>query len=128
MHFGFRNGLLAIAVMAAIPPSFANVITDWDEKAVAAVTPMASLGGTNPYLAQRMMGMVHVAMFDAVNSIERRYRPYLVQLPAELTTSKEAAAAQAAATILATINVRTAREVISGLAAYLASIPDGVAK
>jgi PAP2 superfamily len=128
MHFGFRNGLLAIAVMAAIPPSFANVITDWDEKAVAAVTPMASLGGTNPYLAQRMMGMVHAAMFDAVNSIERRYRPYLVQLPAELTTSKEAAAAQAAATILATINVRTAREVISGLAAYLASIPDGVAK
>ena len=23
-----------------------------------------------------MMGMVHAAMFDAVNSIERRYRPY----------------------------------------------------
>ena len=39
-----------------------------------------------------MMGMVHAAMFDAVNSIERRYRPYLVQLPAEPGTSKEAAA------------------------------------
>ena len=30
-----------------------------------------------------MMGMVHAAMFDAVNSIEPRYRPYLVQLPAD---------------------------------------------
>ena len=65
----------------------ANVITDWDEKAVAVVTPMP------PYTAQRVMGMVHIAMFDAVNSIERRFRRYLVQLPAEPTTSKEAAAA-----------------------------------
>jgi hypothetical protein len=64
----------------------ANVITDWDEKAVAVVTPMP------PYTAQRAIGMVHVAMFDAVNSIERRYRPYLVQLSAAPTTSKEAAA------------------------------------
>ena len=71
----------------------ANVITDWDEKAVAVVTPMP------PYTAQRVMGMVHIAMFDAVNSIERRFRRYLVQLPAEPTTSKEAAAASAAAAV-----------------------------
>ena len=75
--------LVAVAMMAAAAPATANVITDWDDKAVVAVTPMASLGGTNPYMAQRMMGMVHAAMFDAVNSIERRYRPYLVQLPAD---------------------------------------------
>jgi len=56
-------------------------------------------------------------MFDAVNSIERRYRPYLVQLPANAATSKEAAAAAAAATVLATIrcedggsNERSSRE------------------
>ena len=61
----------------------ANVITDWDDKAVVAVTPMAALGATTPYMAQRMMAMVHAAMFDAVNSIERRYRPYLAQLPAD---------------------------------------------
>jgi len=61
-------------------------------------------------MAQRMMGMVHAAMFDAVNSIERRYRPYLVQLPAERSTSKEAAAATAAASVLATIDAKTAGE------------------
>jgi hypothetical protein len=66
----------------------ANVITVWDEKAIAVTTPLANFGvGTTPYMAQRMMAMVHAAMFDAVNSIERRYRPYLVQLPAESSTS-----------------------------------------
>ena len=69
----------------------ANVITDWDETATAVVMPMP------PYPAQRVMGMVHVAMFDAVNSIERRYQPYLIQLSASPTTSKDAAAATAAA-------------------------------
>ena len=70
------------AAVGAPAAAFANVITDWDEKAVAAVIPMSSLGGTTPYMAQRFMSMVHAAMFDAVNSIEPRYQPYLVQLPA----------------------------------------------
>ena len=53
----------------------ANVITDWDEKAVAVVMPAGPVGVSQQvYTAQRMMGMVHAAMFDAVNSIERRYR------------------------------------------------------
>jgi hypothetical protein len=113
--------LIGASLAVAIPASTrANVITDWDEKAVAVVTPMP------PYPAQRWMGMVHVAMFDAVNSIAPRYRPYLVQLPAEAATSKEAAAA--AATILATIDPKTASEMKIALATYLASIPDGAAK
>src|SRR3984957_20592466 len=128
MYFNCRKGLFVVALMGVAHPTFANVITDWDEKAVAAVTSMAGLGGTSPYMAQRMMGMVHAAMFDAVNSIERRYRPYLVQLPAAPTTTKEAAAAAAAAAVLATINPKTAGEMKAALASYLASIPDGAPK
>jgi len=121
--------LIGAWIAAGAPASaLANVITDWDEKAVSVVTPMASLGGTVPYMAQRFMGMVHCAMFDAVNSIERRYQPYLVQLPADPTASKEAAAAAAAAAVLATIDAKTADEVHGALAAYLAAIPDGPAK
>jgi PAP2 superfamily len=74
------------------------------------------------------MGIVHVAMFDAVNSIERRYRPYLVQLRADTTTSKEAAAAAAAAAALATIDAKTAGDMKEALASYVASIPDSAAK
>jgi len=129
MNFHLGKGLFAIVTIAAAPPSAsANVITDWDEKAVAVVTPMSSLGGTSPYTAVRIMGMVHAAMFDAVNSIEQRYRPYVVQLPANPKTLKEAAAAAAAATILATIDAKTAGEMKAALATYLAPLPDGTAK
>jgi hypothetical protein len=106
----------------------ANVIIDWDEKAVTAVASLAGLGGTTPYRAQRLMAMVHTAMFDAVNSIERGYRPFLLQLPANPGTSKEAAAAAAAAAILATLDAKAADEMKAALASYLASIPDGQAK
>jgi len=128
MNYRLCRGSLAVVMITAAPSAFANVITDWDDKALVAVSPMASLGGTNPYMAQRMMAMVHAAMFDTVNSIERRYQPYLVQLPADPTTSKEAAAAAAAAKVLATIDTKTAGEMKGALASYLASIADGPAK
>jgi len=116
-------------VLIGAPAAAANVITDWDEKAVAVVLPPGPVAvAQQVYTAQRMMGMVHAAMFDAVNSIERRYRPYLVQLPADPATSKEAAAAAAAAAVLATINEKTAGDMKAALASYLASIPDGAAK
>jgi hypothetical protein len=116
-------------VLIGAPAAVANVITDWDEKAVAVVLPPGPVPvGQQVYTAQRMMGMVHAAMFDAVNSIERRYRPYLVQLPADPATSKEAAAAAAAAAVLATINEKTASDMKAALASYLASMPDGAAK
>ena len=85
----FRRFLVTGALTCLAVPAMANVITDWDAKAVAVVAP-APVG-------QRELAMVHVAMFDAVNSIERRYRPYLVQLTAPKTTSQEAAAATAGA-------------------------------
>jgi hypothetical protein len=120
--------LVAVALIAAAPSALANVITDWDEKAVVAVTSMANLGGTSPYQAMRVLAMVHAAMFDAVNSIERRYKPYLAQVSAISTTSKEAAAAAAAAAVLATTDEKTAGEMKLALATYLRSIPDGAAK
>lgn len=99
----------------------ANVISDWDAKAVAFAAP----GSTG----EREMAMVHIAMFDAVNSIEQRYRPYLIQLSVPKTTSQEAAAATAAGTVLAGLPARRASaDVKAALANYLASIPDGQEK
>src|SRR6266567_1916746 len=123
--------LIGASLAVTIPASAcANVITDWDAKAIDAVAPLASAPSSpyTPYAAYRMMGIVHAAMFDAVNSIERRYQPYLVQLPADSATSKEAAAAAAAAAVLATIDEKTAGEMKAALAAYLESIPGGGAK
>ena len=80
MHASFPKVLVAIAFIVPAPSAFADVITDWNEKAVAFVTPRMP-----PPAAQRVVAMVHVAMFDAVNSVDRRYRPYLIQLPASPT-------------------------------------------
>src|SRR4030095_12580221 len=109
-------------VVVVATPVCANVITDWDEKAIAAVAPLANAPSPyTPYAAYRMMGIVHAAMFDAVNSIDRRHRPYLVQLPADRAASKEAAAAAGAAAVLATIDAKTAAQMKGDLASYLAS-------
>ena len=94
MQANLRRVLVAVAFIVSAPSAFADVITDWNEKAVAFVT---AARWRRPPL-RRVVAMVQVAMFDAVNSIERRYRPYLAQLPATPTASKEAAAAAAAGT------------------------------
>ena len=94
-----RREWVLLAVLLTVPMTAAtgNVITEWDEKAVNLVQP-----GTvfPPPTAFRTITILHVAMFDAVNSIEPRYKPYKVQLPASPDTSKEAAAAAAAAAVL----------------------------
>jgi len=116
-----RMALLAVALCTPAASAVANVITDWDAKAIAAAPPSAP--------GQREVAMVDVAMFNAVNSIERRYRPYLVQLAVPKTTSQEAAAAAAAAAVLAGLPARRATaDIKAELASYLAAIPDGEAK
>jgi hypothetical protein len=118
-----RKVLLAVAMIVMSPTAFADVITDWNENAVTFVTPRMV-----PPAAQRAVAMVQIAMFDAVNSIERRYRPYLVQLPAPPTASKEAAAAAAAGVVLASLLPQTDGQVKGAMASYLAAIPNGAAK
>jgi hypothetical protein len=115
--------LVAVALIAPAPTVLADVITDWDEKGVALVTPRLA-----PPATERAMAMVNTAMFDAVNSIERRYRPYVVQLPAAPTTSMDAAAAAAAGTVLADLLPQAAGEVKGAMASYLAAIPNSDAK
>lgn len=124
MAINLKTLLVTGALIIPSPVAFADVITDWNEKASALVTARQA----PPQLAERVMAMVQVAMFDAVNSVDRRYRPYLVQLPAESTTSKEAAAATAAGTVLRELHPQAEGELKGSLAAYLATVPDGDAK
>jgi PAP2 superfamily protein len=114
-----RKILVVVVLSSAIPSALANnVITDWDEKAVAFVTPRMP-----PPATERAMAMVHTAMFDAANSIEQRYRPYLIQIPAAATASKEAAAATAGAHVLAGLVPQAEQEIRGAMAAYLAALP-----
>jgi hypothetical protein len=117
--------LFALLLTAPLPAAAGNVVIDWDEKAVSIVQPAT---GPLPLLAVRNIAILHVAMFDAVNSIEPRYKPYKVRLPATPDTSKEAAAAAAAGAVLIKLVPDAAADVQSTLTSYLASLPDGEAK
>ena len=117
--------LLGLLLAAPIPAAANNVITDWDEKAVGIVQ---SGTGPPPPLGFRTMAIVHTAIFDAVNSIQPRYKPYKVRLAATPDTSKEAAAAAAAAAVLIKLFPDAAADVQSTLTTYLTTLPDGEAK
>jgi len=74
---GGRGWIVPALLLVAPVPALANVITDWDEKAVALLQP-----GTvfPPPTAVRTTALLHLAMFEAVNSIERSYKPYSRQI------------------------------------------------
>ena len=71
----------------------------------------------------RSFAMMHAAMFDAVNSIDGSYTPYLTDVPGTKNASIEAAAAQAAHDVLAAL-YPTRHEVF---AMELANSFDGIA-
>ena len=119
-----RAVLAAIIACGIAQPAAADVVIDWNEKAVANV-----LGrNMGPPPAERVIAMVHLAMFDAINAIEQRYQPYVAQPAAPAGTSKEAAAASAAGTVLAALDPPKQAEIKAALAAYLAALPDGEGK
>src|ERR1700741_3775496 len=77
--------LLAALLMNPLVAASANVVTNWDETAVAIIQPRMV-----PPVSYRAMAIVHIAIFDAVNSIDPAYQFYHTQLPAPPDTSKDA--------------------------------------
>lgn len=92
--------LLAVAFAAVmlVTPVGADVVTDWNATAEAIAVQKQINAGVNG----RQMAILQVAVFEAVNAIEQRYAPYRLNLTAERTLSKEAAAAAAAHAVLMT--------------------------
>ena len=87
---------IACAAFITSSSSRADMVTDWNETAeivIRASTP-------SPPIQIRALAIVNAAMYDAVNGIARRYRPYFVTDTAPPGARKEAAAAQAAFTAL----------------------------
>ncbi|HEY0658588.1 MAG TPA: vanadium-dependent haloperoxidase [Pyrinomonadaceae bacterium] len=75
-----------------------NVILQWNRVLQETIrTP-----GQHPatIFPVRSFAIMHAAMFDAVNSIDRSYTPYLTDVPGARNASLEAAAAQAAHDVL----------------------------
>src|SRR5215203_314335 len=90
--------VLATAAGLLLSPALAraDTVTDWSLNASNALIRDSGQGAT----AFPHMAMVHAAMFDAVNAIDRRYRSYLPMPRAKPWFSQEAAAAAAARRVL----------------------------
>ena len=85
-----------IAILLAIPASAsADAVSDWNAIAVQA-TVTAARAGPSGVLD---IAMVQAAVHDAVQGIERRFKPYQVEIPGA-SGSPEAAAAKAAHGVL----------------------------
>jgi hypothetical protein len=116
---------LALAAIAGVPTaSAADMVTDWGAKAVAI--------GAEKQLPNarytRGLAMVHVAMFEAVNAIDRRYRPYRLDLSGDKLASQDAAAAAAAHAVLGHLFPDEKAKLDQELQTSLAPIKDADAK
>src|SRR5262249_39761093 len=91
--------LIALALVAVAVPTAARgeAVTDWNQIASNSIVVTA---GQPPPVSVLHFAMVHGAVYDAVNAIDRGHQPYLVQPSSNPTDSKEAAAATAAFRVL----------------------------
>jgi hypothetical protein len=113
--------LTAALLLGAGARARGDVITDWNDTAVAAGYAARQI----PPLHNRNVAMVNVAMFDAVNSIDRRYAPFLVQLSAPAGAARDAAAAAAAHFVLVRLYPDQAPQLDAILRSALAALPEG---
>jgi hypothetical protein len=114
--------VLAVGMFATAARS--DVIMDWNAKADALAVEKQLLNAPNA----RGQAMLHIAMFEAVNAIDRRYAPYKLNLTADRAASREAAAAAAAYDVLLALHPDKKADLDAALAGSLAGIAESEAK
>jgi len=125
MHALRRLTIVSVLSAALLCPHPARAaqstsVTDWNGVATSAV-----LINPGRILDSRALAAVHAAIHDALNAIDRRYEPYLLDMAAP-GASVDAAVATAAHDVL--VKLSTAPNVQPAYDAALAVIPDSAAK
>jgi hypothetical protein len=118
---------LCLGVLISLGTTFgahADAVSDWNAKAETIAVEKRMLPPPNA----RGMAIMHIAMFEAVNAIERRYSPYRLDLAAERGASKDAAAAAAAHAVLRALHPDHEKGLDAHLLASLQQVPLGEAR
>jgi hypothetical protein len=118
-----------------------DAVIVWNAHAGVAATKACIAPLADPFHESRLYAMMHIAIHDALNAINRRFRPYTFDQPAQPGASPEAAVAAAARDVLVPLLGQLPRELASqacsdaGVAsieaaysAALAALPDAPAK
>ena len=112
---------VAAALLIGISSAHADVIMDWN----AAADVLAVEQRQTPVNHSRTLALVHVAMFEAVNAIVRRYQPYRLELVTDRNTSGELAAATAAHGVLVALFPAQKATIDELLAKGAVAVPEG---
>jgi hypothetical protein len=122
--FRRTTALVTLVVALVVLPrgASADVVTDWNRIMVATVS------GQNPFAQGRFAAITQLAVFEALNAITARYRPYLGTVEGEPWASPDAAAVAAAHVVLRTYVPAAAPTLDAARAASLSAIPDGAAE
>src|SRR5215207_1379655 len=126
------------------PTAFAasgDAVLIWNENAGEAATAACIAPLNNPLHESRIYAILHIAIHDALNAIDRRSRPYAFDGPRQPGASPDAAVAAAARTVLVALISQLPSELTSAsciaagttsveadYAAALGLIPDSQAK
>ena len=115
--------VMALVALGAASRVQADVITDWNDKACAIVGKVG--GGATGH---RLMAIVQVAVFEAVNSIDPKYAPYMEKIAAPRGASIDAAVAAANRATLLELMPGEKAAIDAAYQSAMAAIPDGAAK
>ncbi len=89
-----------VACCATTGVARADAVTDWNAYAGAAALAACISPNDNPLHESRLYAMLHLAVHDALNAVQRRYHSYAYDGAAAAGTSSEAAVAAAARDVL----------------------------
>ncbi|HEX9870180.1 MAG TPA: vanadium-dependent haloperoxidase [Candidatus Tectomicrobia bacterium] len=120
---------LRCLIVCVLGPLFATLahadaVTDWNETAIRAAASIGISTGAQ----SRLVAIAHAAMFDAVNSIERKYTKYAAEVSPPAGASAEAAAISAAHAVLTQLVPDQKKMLDAALTTTLTKVADGPAK
>lgn len=116
--------VLAIALATSSSAAWADVITDWNQTALKATEVV----GMGPPVQARVMAIVHAAIYDAVNALDRRHAAYAVTVTVSSGASVDSAAATAAHGALVRLFPLQQAMIDAALTVSLGQIPESQAK
>src|SRR6266550_2950901 len=117
----FKNRPLLVERLEQRELLAADLVIEWNNAALAAIRA----DKTPPPIASRDLTILHTAIYDSVNAIDRTNQVYAVAVLAAPITSREAAVAAAAHTVLNSLFATHQAAFDAEFAADLAAIPNG---
>jgi hypothetical protein len=121
---GAGLGLLVALILVGAPGARADVVTDANARAAETVSRLPA-----PPITVRIMAIVQVSVFEAVNAITARYPAYRAKLAPAPGASIDAAVASATRTALLKLMPPAQQAAIEAdYQALVAGVPDGPAK